>query len=115
MADSDQGFGGELGAVIPGLIDALAEAIVTKLRSASDDGWVAQEESRLGRNKHCAAVRRRVAAGDIRAAMANGRFLLTREALNEELRGPAVAKPLAKTEPASDGIEARILRKLEGR
>jgi hypothetical protein len=53
-----------------------------------------------------------VAAGDIRAAMVRGKFLLTRDALSEEMHGFGVAKTVVKTEADPDDIEARILRKL---
>lgn len=54
--------------------------------------WTDQGRSPLGRRRHVAAVRRRVAAGDAGAAMVGRRALLSANALAEELatlsRGP---------------------------
>ncbi len=78
---------------------------------------LAQKGSPLGARRHIRAVRRRVAAGEAGASIVGRRYLLTREALNEELGNVSSkhAGPVAKR-----GVElvdelANLRAKLEGR
>jgi hypothetical protein len=54
-------------------------------RRAEIRAWVAQAKSDLGPRRHCAAVRRRVAAGLDGASIVGRKFLLSPAALEEEL------------------------------
>lgn len=91
-------------------------------------GWVDQVASPLGRNVHCAAVRRRIAeaaqgadpgAAVTRSATApRRRYLLSPAALREEVareqpapKPPRKARP-REDEPAPDSYRARLLAKL---
>lgn len=100
-------------------VTELAKEIAKELR-ASNDGWVSQVGSPLGPRRHCAAVRRRLERGDPGASHPDKkRFLLSREALVEEMQTLGVAKPLVKTDPggfepveAETTVRDRLLRKL---
>lgn len=85
-----------------------AERIDAEHRAARHD-WTDQTASPLGRRRHVAAVRRRVAAGDTRAAMVGRRALLSTTALDEELA--VLSKGPRKAEPEASGPEA-LRRKL---
>lgn len=98
----------------------LAKELAKELRAANDD-WVSQVGSPLGPRKHCAAVRRRLERGEPGASNPdNRRFLLSREALLQEMQALGVPKPPVKAEPAPGGFEKveetsvrdRLLRKL---
>jgi hypothetical protein len=71
---------------------AAASLLALQLRAAiaeTGDGWVSQKGSKLGRNNHIEAVRRRMATGDTERAAQNGkRFLLRKDAYDEELVAP---------------------------
>jgi hypothetical protein len=71
--------------------------------------WTDQSASPLGRRRHVARVRARIAAGQPGAALVGRRALLSREALDDELallsRGPR------KVEPEESG-PARLRREL---
>ena len=68
--------------------------------------WTDQASSPLGRRRHVAAVRRRVAAGDDGAAMIGRRALLNDCALSEEM---AATRPKAKRpEGTGERIRARL-------
>ncbi len=85
--------------------DAVADRIAKRLSRVSAADVIDQQSSPLGPRRHCAAVRRRMATGDSRASRVGRRFLLTQEALAEELYGtgpgPASA-PLAHREATSN-------------
>ena len=76
---------------------------------------VDQRSSPLGHRRHCAAVKRRVAAGDAGAAIVGRRHLLSQQALADELtalsKRPALSKPEAAAAPAGatpDGLRAKL-------
>ena len=73
----------------------IAHHVVAELR-AGDVGMVDQTVSPLGARRHCAACRRRVAAGDGTAAIVGRRHLMTSEAVQAELQA-ASAKPRKRT------------------
>jgi hypothetical protein len=98
----------------------VAKELAKELRAANDE-WVSQINSPLGPRVHCSMVRRRVARGLPDAVIDGKRFLMTREALVEEMRARGMKRPLAKTEPEGaaeavaeppTGVKARLLRKL---
>jgi hypothetical protein len=63
----------------------IARAVVAELRAGDAPGLIDQTASPLGRRRHIAAVRARVARGDSSAAIVGRRCLLAREALDAEL------------------------------
>jgi hypothetical protein len=69
----------------PADIDAIASAIVEKLRAGDQPGWLDQSASSLGRRRHIAAVRRRIQAGDAGAVQIGRRYLLSVDAHAEEM------------------------------
>lgn len=96
----------------------LAKELAKELRSAND-GWVSQVDSPLGPRKHCAAVRRRLERGEPGASHPDSkRYLLSREALLEEMRSGNVPKPPVKADPGGfevveqTSVRDRLLRKL---
>lgn len=102
------------------LADAIAPRLAAELRGVAM--WVDQRDTPLGRNTHCAAVRRRLAAakdGEDCGALIGGtksdpRYLLSPRALREELRG--MGRELRKTGPETerepDSYRARLLAEL---
>ena len=102
------------------LVKELAKELAQELRSTSNEEWVSQHGSPLGPRVHCAAVRGRVERGFPDASINRKRFLMTKEALVEEMRLRGQKRPLAKTtapvpETVTDtpnGVKERLLRKL---
>lgn len=101
----------------------VAKELAKELRSANDDGWVSQDKSSMPARVHCAAVRRRVESGlpDAMIDVKLKRFLMTKDAMLEEMRARGQKRPLAKTaarsasEPESGpptGVRERIMKKL---
>jgi hypothetical protein len=73
---------------------AIVEAIAGRAAEgdgAAEPGWLDQHHSDLTVRQHCQAVRRRRAEGKPGASVKGRRYLLTREALWEEMT--SVAKP----------------------
>jgi hypothetical protein len=66
------------------LADLMADRVVARL-SADLPGWVDQAGSPLGPRRHIEAVRRRVARGLGGASVVGRRYLLSPEAMAEEL------------------------------
>lgn len=64
--------------------DLVADKVLDRLRGGGH-GWFDQSASPLGRRRHIAAVRARIASGAGGAAIIDRRHLLSREALSEEL------------------------------
>lgn len=96
----------------------LAKELAKELRSAND-GWVSQVDSPLGPRRHCAAVRRRLERGEPGASHPDKkRFLLSREALLEEMQTMGIPRPTVKAAsgdqdvPEETTIRGRLLRKL---
>ncbi len=69
--------------------------------------WVDQHGSQLGRRRHCARVRARVAAAEGGASIQGRRFLLSQEAYAQELERPRRKGTAEPTE-----IGARLRRRL---
>jgi hypothetical protein len=104
---------GDGGALVDDFVRYFARLVADEIRGR-DVSLVSQATSPLGSRKHCAAVRRRITEHDagerpISGASINGRrFLLTQEALAEELgtergqparesnRRPSVARAKAR-------------------
>lgn len=75
------------------LLDAIADKVVARLTTGQRTDLQDQVASPLGRRRHIAAVRGRVARGDAGAAIVGRRHLLTRDALAAELQVLAKVKP----------------------
>jgi hypothetical protein len=78
------------------LLDELADRIVARLTAGVRADMVDQVASPLGRRRHCAAVRRRVANGEPGAAVVGRRHLLARDALAAELEAASKRRPRPK-------------------
>jgi hypothetical protein len=69
-----------------------------------EEEWIDQRDTPLGRNTHCAVVRRRLAEAapgeDVGALRIRRRYLLTTVALREEMRRLSMAPPPARKQPA---------------
>lgn len=104
----------------------VARELLEELRGY-DTSWVEQSASELGPKKHCAAVRRRIAERKPGARINGRRFLLSQEAMVEELgleserrcRRPGVKKTvpsIAPGAPANDSetgdLDQTLLAKL---
>ena len=88
----------------------VARHVVEELRCGDLPGWLDQSSSPLGNRRHAAACRRRIAAGDGTAAQIGRRFLMTREAVREELAA-ASAKTRPRV-PAKPNVRAELEREL---
>ena len=73
------------------LAPLVAQEVVRALRSGPSD-LVSQAASPLGKRRHCAAVRLRVARGDGSACIVGRLHYLTPQALHEELAACAAPK-----------------------
>lgn len=82
------------------VLDALADKIVARLSAGTRADMQDQVGSPLGRRRHIAACRQRVARGDVGAAVVGRRHLLSRDALAAELEALTKRKPRRPTEPA---------------
>lgn len=109
------------------LLDALADRVVDKWLTATSTRMVAQAGSPLGPRRHRAAVKRRIDNGEGGAAITDRgrRFMLTHEALREELRikPPEPRKKRADEHPGEEAskprdrvsdFQADLLKKLRG-
>jgi hypothetical protein len=67
------------------LADMVAARVVERLGAPSSTGMQSQTDSPLGPRRHCAAVRRRIRDGEPGAQIVGRSFLLSREALEDEL------------------------------
>jgi len=103
--------------------EQLQELITSAVRAALSSAppqpaldWVDQKTSPLGPKRHCAAVRRRVAAGSSDAAIVGRRYLLAPAAITDELARldePAYrARQVARS--SSRDIVAELEAELEG-
>jgi hypothetical protein len=84
-------------------------AIVLSEMRGGDLGMIDQHGSLLGSRRHCAAVRRRIKRGTGGAAIVGRRFLLSREALREELDDLDAPEPEptgGKPRPGKGGDDA---------
>lgn len=117
--------GGAFEAMLEGLLRKVVREEMAAAAHPSDD-WRDQRRSPvLGPRRHCAAVRRRLAADpqDPMAKIVGDRFLLTTDAIAEELERagrkppppstppPTVAKCAAPESPEAEAIE-RVKRRL---
>jgi hypothetical protein len=92
-----------LEALLEPVLDALADKIVSRLTAGTRADMVDQAMSPLGRRRHIAACRSRVARGEAGAAIVGRRHLLSRDALRAEL--DAVAKRVPRKRVAAPPID----------
>lgn len=100
-----------LDAFLDELAARVAAQVVERLRGPAATDMVAQETSPLGRRRHCAAVQRRIAAGEGGASIVGRRQLLSVEALRQELER-ASKRSRAVEAPAPEGVRERLEREL---
>lgn len=86
-------------------IEALADRIAARMQ-AGRERMVSQHESELGPRRHRDAVKRRLANGEGGAGRAGRNYLLTPEAVREELAGAAARKP-PQAAAGAEGSEGR--------
>lgn len=67
-------------------IDALADRIAARMNAARER-MINQHDSELGPRRHREAVKRRIAGGEGGAGQAGRNYLLTKDAIREELAG----------------------------
>jgi hypothetical protein len=95
----------------------VARELAKELRAANDDGWVSQANSPLGPRRHCRAVRRRMGEGRLDCTRDGKLYLMTRDALREEMLRLGHCEPTVKAIPVegdepTTSVRARLLRKL---
>ena len=101
--------------ILDALVSLIADAVVERLRPAGTD-WIDQATSPLGRVRHNAAVKRRVAQGKPGASIVGREHRLSPEALQEEMQELSRKKMLRKVEPSGgvvDELKAE-LRTIQG-
>ena len=84
----------DLSTMLDRFAEALASRVVDRLASTSR-GMVSQHGSPLGARRHRAAVARRLERGEGGAARVGRRFLLSHDALTEELARVSTPEPPA--------------------
>jgi hypothetical protein len=87
--------------LLEALADQVAAKVVQQLTAGSLPGFVDQGGSPLGRRKHIKAVRRLVAADAPGAAIVGRRYLLSKDALVQEL---AAQKPKERRRKPVDDL-----------
>ena len=101
-------------AAVNALIDLLVAAVAERLRITSTSSLIDQRQSKLGRRRHAAVVRRRLANGQSGASIVGRVFYLTPEAHQEELDtiSRTHVAPVS-IEPAKSSIADELLSELQ--
>jgi hypothetical protein len=103
------------------LVRAVGATLVAELEALARESanarstWTDQAASPLGRRRHVAAVRRRIAAGEPGAALVGRSAMLSPEALSEELARlskRSVRKPKSAAAPKAEDVTERLERRL---
>ena len=93
------------------VVDAHIGLVLDAARASLESGWIAQTFSPIGRNRHCKAVRRRIAewlargGGEMDAAIVGRKYMLTIDALVDEAYRAECPRPSTlrrKSRPAND-------------
>lgn len=92
------------------LADKVADRVVRRLRSDQDD-WIDGPSSPGGTRWHNGVARRRIATGQGGAAKIGRRYLLSKEALAEELAATGKARTTKQPQRA-ESVSERLQRKL---
>ena len=66
-------------------VEAVADKVIERLGRSANAAWIDQSASPLGRCRHCAAVKRRVANGEGGGRIVGRRHELSPEALQHEV------------------------------
>lgn len=103
------GVNADLSGVLETIADLVAAKVVRLLRDG-DVGMVDQHGSPLGNRRHISAVRRRLASGEGGAAKVGRRYLLSTEALSNELTAKSKSKP--KTAKPGTAMSEKLEREL---
>jgi hypothetical protein len=90
------------------LESVIARAVRRALHAATDGEMIPQGRSPLGPRRHAEAVKRRLAAGQPGAAHVGRKYLLSPDALNEEMSRTSVSNAHAPVEDAA----AKLRREL---
>jgi hypothetical protein len=96
---------------LDGFVDELAQrvaAIVVARLREGEPGMIDQNASPLGTRRHCAATTRRMARGQPGAAKVGRRYLLSQEALGDEL-----ARMSRRSDDAATAIDGDPVEKLK--
>ncbi len=101
-----------IAAALDELADLIAERVWVRFQQGTPD-MVDQSKSPLGSRRHCNAVKRRVGNGETGAARVGRRYLLTPDALAEELHRIGQGPKPAKGESVADELrrELGLIRK----
>jgi hypothetical protein len=103
--------------ILEELVRRIARAVVAEMRAdrTPTDGWLDQHstEAAFGVRWHCRAVRRRRAEGKPGAAIEGRRYLLTREAMNEEALRSGQRDKGVPTTSERDAAKAAVIVKLK--
>lgn len=102
-----------------GFVDQMTEVIATRIVSklGGRNAWIDQhgdplyDKSPLGRNRHCAAVRRRVRElppDQWECAIVGRRHIMSPVALSQELGRLMIPREPAKVSPEPEGILGRL-------
>jgi len=98
---------GQIVVITPEELELIVMRAVRKaLSAAADEGMVSQTGSPLGPRRHAEAVKRRIATGAPGAAKVGRRYLLTQDALAEELSG--LSRPLASSNDAGEDLRREL-------
>ncbi len=97
-------------ALLDELADVVAARVIERLQAGAP-GMVDQSTSPLGRRRHCAIVRQRLAHGEPGAAIVGRRHLLSPQALSEALER-ATGRPVAAPTAKAGGVRAELEREL---
>ena len=87
--------------------ERVAAKVTEKLASGGMPGALDQSRSPLGRRRHIAAARRRIASGQPGAAQVGRRYLMSPEALSEELARTS-GRHVDPPAPASGSVRAEL-------
>jgi hypothetical protein len=121
QAEAREGLGSLLSFITDELARKIGRIVARELRG-EDPRLIDQAFSQLGRRRHIAAVRRRLAEGKPGASVVGRRFLLSQEAHAEELgrlqpppqtsapepRGPGIRKARPRPRPVDLEPEAEL-------
>jgi hypothetical protein len=91
--------------------DRIASRVAERLR-ACEPGLIDQTCSPLGRRRHCAVVRARIARAQGGASIIGRRYLLSSAALAEELGRCSGPRRVSAASPSSGAVRSELEREL---
>jgi hypothetical protein len=90
------------------LADVIADRVADRLLMGSRPGWIDQGVSPLGRRRHCAVVRRRIAESAGGAAIIGRRFILSAETLAAEIESMGATTPHRGSPTITEQLKAEL-------